>query len=158
GHALLAVGRPAPGSRLAALRTFDPAAGAGGGETDVLLAGPRAAPAAWWTALLGARAMGLSLDAGARAAWGPLDPWAWAVSGGFGVIDEADAAHFLAHAAHASPAERERLALWPPPGGPREHEPSARPETDVLERACERALARRTAGPGRAALFVDRDG
>src|SRR5262249_60425011 len=70
GHALLAAGRPAPGSGLAALRAFDPAAGAGGGETDVLLAGPRAAPAAGWTALLGARAVGLSLDARARAAWG----------------------------------------------------------------------------------------
>src|SRR5262249_45444987 len=37
-------------------------------------------------------------------------------------------------------------------------EPSTLPETDVLERGCERALARRAAGPGRAALFVDRDG
>jgi len=153
GHALLAVGRPAPGSHLTGLEKPD--AAAAGGAIDVLLAGPRALPAAWWAARLRAQAVVLALDARTRAAWGLLDRWAWDVTGGFGVIDEADTAHFLAHAPEA---ERERLALWPATGERAAPDPSTLAETDVLERACERALARRSAGPGRAALFVDRDG
>jgi histidinol-phosphate phosphatase family protein len=80
------------------------------------------------------------------------------------VIDEHEVDAFLAR----SPAEeRERLALWPAAGTPapdpashagRRDDASTHADTQFLERCCERALARRSAGPGRAALFVDRDG
>src|SRR5262245_25829451 len=112
GHALLVLGRPPAGSRLAGLERPGPGAASAAG-IDVLLAASRALPAAWWAARLRAQAVVLALDAGARAAWGLPDRWAWDVTGGFGVIDEADTAHFLAH---ASEAERERLALWPAAG------------------------------------------
>jgi D-glycero-D-manno-heptose 1,7-bisphosphate phosphatase len=159
GHALLAVGgAPGPLSPLAALE----AAGAAD-DVDVVLGGPRALAAAWWAARLRARALLLALEPDTHRRWGPLERWAWGVMGSHGVVEEADAGYFLEHVAEA---ERERLALWPAgdqvleahgPGGAAP-EPVTHPDTTVLERACERALARRAAGPGRAALFVDRDG
>ena len=149
GHALLAVGRPPEGSALAALERA-PA----GAEADLLLGGGRALPAVWWASRLRARALVLALEPSSHRRWGPLDRWAWSLMAGHGLLEESDADHFLDHAPEA---ERERLVLWPGADDPAP-EPSTLAATGVLERACERALARRAAGPGRAALFVDRDG
>jgi histidinol-phosphate phosphatase family protein len=126
-------------------------------EADVVVGGTRPLGAAWLAALARARAVVLALEARTHRAWGPLERWAWSASGAYGVIDEREVDEFLAQ----SPAEdRERVALWPPAGAPdvAAAEPSAHPDTQLLERCCERALARRSAGPGRSALFVDRDG
>jgi len=49
------------------------------------------------------------------------------------------------------------VALWPPEPDA-DTRASVAPATGLLERVCERAIARRAAGPGRAALFLDRDG
>jgi len=156
GHALRTVGdAPGPLSPVAGLPRAAP-----GDEVDVVLAGPRAMAAAWWAARLHARALVLSLSAEVHRRWGALERWAWGVMAGHGILDEADADYFLERTPEA---ERERFAIWPAaeaarPGPPAAPEPSTHADTTVLERACERALARRTAGPGRAALFVDRDG
>lgn len=155
GHALAVVGRrhgdPA----------FSTAPTVAGGDTDVLIDAGRAAPAAWWAARLQARAVVLALDPESHARWGPLDRWGWSITAAHGLIDEGAATHFLGR---TTERERERLALWPggaseaPAGSGSDADPSTLADTEVLERACERALARRVAGPDRAALFVDRDG
>jgi histidinol-phosphate phosphatase family protein len=151
GHAMLVAGRVAPGSALADLARVGPAA-----EAEVMLGGDRAFPAAWWAARLRARALVLSLEPATHARWGVLDRWAWSLMAGHALIEESASGYF---AGHASEDERERFALWPGDEALGvEAAPSTLADTAVLERACERALARRAAGPGRAALFVDRDG
>jgi histidinol-phosphate phosphatase family protein len=148
GHALHRVGRLSQGSPLAGLAS----AGATT-EVDVLVGGGRALAAAWWAARLHARALVLALEPAEHARWGPLERWAWSLSAGHGLIDEGASESFLSR---TGVEERERLGLWP--ATDEDGVPSTLASTGVLERACERALARRTAGPGRAALFADRDG
>ena len=111
--------------------------------------------AAWLTAVTRARATVLALSAPAHRAWGPLARWAWSFSGAYALIDERALDAFLAQ---VPAADRERLAFWPGAEAAAYGIPSTHPDTQMLERCCERALARRMAGPGRAALFVDRDG
>ena len=151
GHGVLAV-RRAPGhSALAGLALAGPES-----EADVMLGGSRAFPAAWWAARLHARALVLALEPATHARWGPPDHWAWSLMAGYGLIEESATDQFMS----CTPEdEHDRLALWPAGEAPAsDAAPSTLVETAVLERACERALARRAAGPGRAALFVDRDG
>lgn len=152
GHALRISGQPPTGSALTSLgepgrRGFEPH------DADVAVGGPSAGGALWLAALSGARAVVLELDAASRRQWNPLVRWGWSVLGGNGILTESEVTAFLAMAPEE---EHERLAIWPATDAA--GEPSTHPDTGVLERACERALARRTAGPGRAALFVDRDG
>jgi len=148
GHLLLHAGRAAAGSGLAALEPARP-----GAEVDVMLGAGRALPAAWWAARLRAQALVVALEPSGHARWSALDRWAWSLVAGWGLIDEAASDYFIAHTPEAA---HDRLALWP--AEPDVETPSVLAATTVLERACERALARRAAGPGRAALFVDRDG
>jgi len=51
----------------------------------------------------------------------------------------------------------ERIVLWPP-RAPAEPSGPAHPDVELLERACERLLARLDGRPGRPAVFADRDG
>jgi D-glycero-D-manno-heptose 1,7-bisphosphate phosphatase len=118
---------------------------------DVVI-GERPVATAWRAVQGHARAVVLGLGTAAHARWSLLERWAWAVMGGFGLIEEHEVSGFLARVAED---EQERLALWP---AANEGEAITSADTDVLERLCERALARRMAGPGRSALFVDRDG
>lgn len=152
GHDVRVSGRPVAESALVALGET-----AGRAlrqrEADVAVGGPSAGGTLWLAALSGARAVVLELEAGPRRKWNPLVRWGWSVLGGHGILAESEVTAFLAL---VSEAERDRLAIWP--AGGESGEPSTHPDTGVLERACERALARRVAGPGRAALFVDRDG
>ena len=152
GHELHLSGATATGSALGVLRgsgerAFDRR------EAEVAVGGSRAGGALWLAALTGARAVVLELDARDHRAWAPLVRWGWSLFGGYGLVSEPDVAAFLERVGED---ERERLAIWPAERTP--GEPSTHPDTSVLERACERALARRSAGPARAALFVDRDG
>jgi len=150
GHALAVAGRLPARSRLA--EAGGRAAGAGR-PVDAVVGGTRPLGAFALAALRQAQAVVLGLEADAHASWGLLERWAWARFRAAGVIDEAEAARF---AAAVREDERERFALWPDDAG--EARPATSPDTSVLERACERALARSVAGPGRSALFVDRDG
>ena len=151
GHELSVSGRPAPGSAL--VRVGEQRRHTGRHDADVAVGGPSAGGALLLAALTGARAVVLELEAGPHRAWGPLVRWGWSVLGAHGIVPESEVTQFLGAVPEG---EHERFAIWPT--GHEGGEPSTHPDTAVLERACERALARRSAGPGRAALFVDRDG
>jgi D-glycero-D-manno-heptose 1,7-bisphosphate phosphatase len=123
-------------------------------EADVVLGGPApvvVALSGWWVR---ARCLVLAVDPASLRGWGLTARWAWETVHAWGVLDEADAA-----ALQAAPRglDLDRIALWPaggPPGGP----DSSHADTEVLERLCERALARQRSRARRAAVFVDRDG
>lgn len=110
------------------------------------------------TALVGwrsrAHAQVLSVSPAALARWGALDHLAWHSLYSLGLLEEPDA-DALRTNTHG--IELERLALWsaeaPPPAPEVAHA-----DVDVLERACERALARQRARARRGAVFLDRDG
>jgi D-glycero-D-manno-heptose 1,7-bisphosphate phosphatase len=95
----------------------------------------------------------LALEIARHREWNPFEHWLWSVAGGCGLVEASEVDAFLAQVPER---ERERLAVWPADRAPAE--PALHADTAVLERWCERALARRTAGPGRAGFFVDRDG
>jgi histidinol-phosphate phosphatase family protein len=135
------------------------AAQAGGrdpeGRTQVVVGGVdrplRTALTGW---LAGAQVMLLDLRAAGLDRWGWLDRWAWGSLYGAGLVDEVEAAGL---AANPRGLDRERIGLWP--GGTAVAAPDpAHPDVEVLERACERALARHHGGGARAAVFLDRDG
>jgi histidinol-phosphate phosphatase family protein len=152
GHRLLPAGRAPTGSALAG------AGRRGSGplvreECDVVVGGARARGPLALAALSQARAIVLGLEAAAHRRWSKVERWGWAMAEGSGVVSEDEVPEFLTRVPEG---ERERWALWP---ATRPHVAAdVHPDTTLLERACERALARRMAAPGRAALFVDRDG
>ncbi|MBI5711746.1 MAG: HAD family hydrolase [Candidatus Eisenbacteria bacterium] len=98
--------------------------------------------------------MVLALEAPALRAWRRRDRWAWSTLYATGLIEEGEA-----ETVRSDPQglELERVALWssdaPPPEADATHA-----DTEILERACERALARQRTRSPRAAVFVDRDG
>jgi len=98
--------------------------------------------------------MVLALDADSVRRWGSLERGAWNTLHAWAVIDQADGA-----ALQADPREldRERIALWPPCDPPSTPD-AAHPDTEVLERVCERALARQRGRALRPGVFLDRDG
>ncbi len=120
--------------------------------SDVVL-GRDPVAAAWAASQCHARAIVLELSADEHARWNLVQRWVWSASGAFGLVSEAEVPQFLAR---TSEAEHTRFALWAATRAP--GEPVAHGDTSLLERLCERALAQRAAGPGRSALFVDRDG
>ena len=122
-------------------------------EADVVLGGPDPVGPVWLAGLRRAPVLVLELEAARHRGWNMLERWLWAVAGGYGVIDGAQVDAFLAQVREP---DRDRLMLWPAESA--EAEPALHADTEALERLCERALARRTAGPGRAGFFVDRDG
>ena len=120
---------------------------------DIVLGGG----AAWRTAAAGwqaqVRCMVLEILPEQVSRWTPLDRWAWHASHSFGLIEPDQAPRFRDDAIGLDP---ERLALWSDaaPGGPE----IVHPDTEILERACQRALARQRGRASRPAVFVDRDG
>jgi len=125
-------------------RRADIVVGDGNGPLGVALAGR----------LAGAGVMLLDLSAAAIDRWRWPDRWAWQWLHSVGLVADSDAPEL---GANPRGLERERLGLWPaapPPGRP----DPAHPDTEVLERACERALARYAGGAVRPAVFLDRDG
>ena len=85
------------------------------------------------------------------ARWGWFDRWAGGAPPA-GLVSEAEAADWV-----LDPRPGPARTLWPaasPPAAP----DSAHPDTEVLERACERAIARHRGGAERGAVFLDRDG
>jgi D-glycero-D-manno-heptose 1,7-bisphosphate phosphatase len=102
----------------------------------------------------GAEAMVLAADAEGTRRWGPIQRWAWATlhSTALGTESEARA---LVEGARALP--HDRVGLWPDTPAATAPE-AAHADTEVLERAGERALARHRSRSPRPAVFVDRDG
>ena len=123
-------------------------------SADVVLGGPGPIGAALAGWLVRARCMVLALDADSVRGWGRPARIAWTTLPAWALIDEADGP-----ALQADPRglDRERIALWPPddpPGAP----DATHPDTEVLERVCERALARQRGRAPRPGIFLDRDG
>jgi D-glycero-D-manno-heptose 1,7-bisphosphate phosphatase len=111
----------------------------------------RTAVAGW---LAGAHVMLLDLTGPGIGRWGVGARWAWHSLHSVGLVEEEDASRF---AAALAGLEHERIGLWPslpPPSAP----DPAHVDTEVLERGCERALARHRGQALRAAVFLDRDG
>jgi histidinol-phosphate phosphatase family protein len=154
GHEVLWRGTPP-----ATIGPFAPAAPRGAAlarlGVDVVLGGSRSP---WRAALAGhfagARTLVLALHRDAVARWSPLDRAGWDQLHPAGLLEESDAESMRGDPLGLDP---EHLALWssaPPPAGP----DVTHVDVEILERACERALARdRTRAP-RAAVFLDRDG
>jgi len=113
---------------------------------------PLAPAFAGWQA--GARCLVLELDHGTASRWGKAAQWAWHSLAPLGLVEPRQASDF-----QASPGglDLERLALWSDVPVAREIE-AAHPDTEILERACERTLARHRGRAPRPAVFVDRDG
>lgn len=154
GHAVLWIGPPPPAASAGSgIEHVASALGAARFHADVALgAGPPLASMLRGR-LAGAGAFVQAVGAEGLRRWGPLDRAAWSFAS-FALIEPADAE---AIRARPEPLVLERVGLWsdePPAGVPApEH-----PDCEILERACERILARRrTSGP-RAAVFLDRDG
>ena len=124
-------------------------------EADVVVAaGERAAPAALIGWRSRAHALVLSVAPESLARWNLLDRIAWHSLYAIGLLEERDA---QALRTNSQGIALERLALWSGealPGAP----DAAHLDTEVLERACERALARHRARARRPAVFLDRDG
>lgn len=123
-------------------------------SADIVLGGPDPIGAALAGWLVRARCMVLALDADSVRRWGHAGRGAWNTLHAWAVIDEADGALLQADPRGPDP---ERIALWPPQGPPTAPD-ATHPDTEVLERVCERALARQRGGAPRAGVFMDRDG
>lgn len=124
-------------------------------SADVVVGGsPAPFAAALAGRIAGAPVMVLDLAHATVARWGWWDRWAWGALHSTGLVSEAEAADWVLD---PRGLDRSRIGLWPaasPPAAP----DSAHPDTEVLERACERAIARHRGGAARGAVFLDRDG
>jgi D-glycero-D-manno-heptose 1,7-bisphosphate phosphatase len=123
-------------------------------SADVVMGGPDPLGAVLAGWLVRARCMVLALDAEAVRRWGHIESGAWSTLHAWAVIDDADGA-----ALQADPQglDRERIALWPPDDPPTVPD-ATHPDTEMLERVCERALARQRGCAPRPGVFMDRDG
>jgi histidinol-phosphate phosphatase family protein len=124
-------------------------------RADVVL-GSAQAPlrTAWLGWKAGAHCMVLALEAERVRRWGLLQRLACSSMYAAGMVEtgERDAMRAL-----ASDIELDRIGLWSEEPPPPEPDP-AHPDTEWLERACERALARHRGRAPRPAVFLDRDG
>lgn len=142
--------RPLPGGLEPAPRGLDLARL----DTDLVIGGgARPLAVAWAGSLARARCMVLGLDAETLERWSRIDRWAWTTLHASGIVDAAQAARLGA----LSWLDPERIGLWPDQP-PSRHPDAGHPDTEILERACERALARQRGRAPRGAVFADRDG
>ncbi len=157
GHQVLWLGRHPPVFPAGEPVTFCGVPGGAGlarHSADLVLGGPGpvgAAVAGW---LVRARCMVLALDAASLRRWGSVARAAWNTLPAWALIDEADGP-----ALQADPRglDREQIALWSPDAPPTAPD-ATHPDTEVLERVCERALARQRGRAPRPGVFIDRDG
>ena len=105
-------------------------------------------------ALAGARCLVAALSYDAVARWGTAEHWAWSTLAPLGLVEPGEAEAFRAAPRGLA---LDRLGLWSDHTLPAEPDP-AHPDVEVLERACERAIARHRSRAPRAAAFLDRDG
>jgi D-glycero-D-manno-heptose 1,7-bisphosphate phosphatase len=157
GHEVLWAGGqrpPFPAGEPATLRGVSGGIALARHAADVVLGGPDPvgpAVAGW---LVRARCMVLALDGGSVRHWGWAAQGAWSTLHAWGLIDERDGP-----ALQRVPRglDRERIGLWPPDGPPATPD-ATHADTEVLERVCERALARHRGHAPRPGVFMDRDG
>jgi len=96
----------------------------------------------------------LGFEGGEPARWNGLDHLAWSSLQCSGLVDAAGAER-ITQGSGGVPLER--FGLWPD-GAPAAAPEAAHPDTEILERACERTLARQRGLHARSGVFVDRDG
>jgi histidinol-phosphate phosphatase family protein len=121
---------------------------------DLVIGGGRApagpAVAGW---LSGARTMLLALDESRARRWNAWSRWFWESLDATALVEQTELP-----AIRREPAiDPERLLGWsadPIPAAP----DAGHPDTEILERACERSLGRLQGRPLRPAAFLDRDG
>jgi histidinol-phosphate phosphatase family protein len=122
---------------------------------DVVIGGSRAVlETAWQGWRAGAHCMVLALEAERVRRWGPVVRWA---CHSLYTVGLAEPAERDALRQHSGGLELERIGLWSDDLPPPEPDP-AHPDTEWLERACERAIARHRGRAPRPAVFLDRDG
>lgn len=130
--------------------------GARSGAGAEIVVGGAAAPVrtalAGW--LAGAQVMLLDLHLAELERWRWGERWAWGSLHSVALVEEAEAGSL---AADPRGLAHERIGLWPAGDAGAAPDPS-HPDVEVLERACERALARHRGGAPRPAVFLDRDG
>ena len=96
----------------------------------------------------------LALERAQVARWGLVEQTMWRSLHSHGLVDPVEAEIFRDD---PRGLELETLALWSD-AAPAEEPDAGHPDTEILERACERALARHRSRAPRHAVFVDRDG
>ena len=152
GHEILSIGAETPADPgVTVLRARELVAR---GADVVVADGRRPARAVLLARLARADALVLAPTHAALRAWGVADRWAVASARAFGLIEPGEVEAFRAGSGPLDPA---RLGLWSD-GAPIDAPDAEHLDTEILERAAERALARQRAGAARAAFFVDRDG
>lgn len=122
---------------------------------DVVIGGarePLCTAMAGWRAR--AHVMLLSVASAEVASWPIWERWGWNSLYAAGLVDESDAA---AMRGPSLGIDVDRLGLWSA-AEPAIEPDATHPDTEVLERACERALARHRSRAPRPAAFLDRDG
>lgn len=101
-----------------------------------------------------AHCMVLGVEGARLATWGVLDRLAWTSLHSWGLAEEAEAVELRRG---LRGLDLERVALWSATTSAAAPDPG-HPDTEILERACERALARHRGRGVRPAVFLDRDG
>ena len=125
------------------------------GGTEIVVGGAEAPlRAALAGRLAGAQVMLLDLHAASLDRWGWPERWAWDSLFSVALIEDEEAGPLSADPRGLA---RERIGLWPA-GVPGSTPDPAHADVEVVERACERALARHRGGPRRPGVFLDRDG
>ncbi len=102
-----------------------------------------------------AHAMVFDLSVAQLRAWNLWERWGWESMYSLSLSEESEAGALRDVVGDRMPLDR--FALWSNLGPATATDPT-HPDTEVLERALERALARSRGVAGRAAVFVDRDG
>lgn len=153
GHDMAWVGpEPPTGRSVRAVRGIRELAG---WHADaVLVDRPDPLAAARWGWSARAHCLLLPLDHAEVLRWNVLQKFAWGSLHAHGLVEPAQAGSFQAA---ATGLDLERVGLWPD-GEPMHAADPAHDDVEILERACERAIARHRGRGLRAGLFVDRDG
>jgi histidinol-phosphate phosphatase family protein len=153
GHDVTWIGAEAPPEARAQVRVRTAAFGLHE-RMDLVLGGPwspaRTAVAGWWARVHG---MVLALDPPAVHRWSLADRWAWGSLDHAGLLDAA--VEYSEAELAGEPVAR--IDRWPAADSS-ERADVTHPDTDALERTCERVLARRSGHAPRPAAFLDRDG
>jgi D-glycero-D-manno-heptose 1,7-bisphosphate phosphatase len=98
--------------------------------------------------------MVVSTSSSAMSHWGAANRLGWDTLYSYGLLEAEDAARSRA-TIHEGMLDR--MALWPEVSAAGEPD-AAHADTEILERACERTLARHRSSTRRPAVFLDRDG
>ncbi len=155
GHDVVWRGRHAPA--LEGVRAVRDDRELDGLHADIVLGGGEPARVGWLAWRLHAPAVVLAVTAADLGRWRGLDRLAWDALPAFGLLaeGESEAARTTLRA-----TELARIVLWPadPDGGQGAPGAPEHPDTELLERACERLLAQRARRVAGGAVFLDRDG